>query len=379
MNKNSTEKQHMPEEFPAVMLEGQSTTQQHNSAKTDGYTLAAEWQPQAQVLLTWPHQHTGWHEFTELEQEYLAIAQAIIQFEPLTILCYDADHQHHVKKLLQRAKLPTTGDLRCLTIATNDVWIRDYGPLTVHDKLQQPLHLDFEFNAWGGKYDFSKDNQVTHQLALHGAIDRNRTEKINFILEGGSIDINAQGQLLTTTRCLGAHTRNANLSRHELEHYLEKYLGAQQVLWLEEGALAGDDTDSHIDMLARFTEHDAIMYTSCHDRSDPNYADLQAMQINLRQLCQQHQLPHALIELPIPTPIYKKDGSRLPASYANFLIINDAVLVPTYNDKNADAYACGQIQMAFPHRKIIPLSSRHLIEQFGSIHCATMQISAPLK
>lgn len=346
-----------------------------NAPKQNHYILPAEWQPQEQVLLTWPHATMDWHDtLAQLELEYLDIARAVVQFEPLTILCHDPDHQRHVEKLLQQAKLPTTSDIRCIAIATNDIWIRDYGPLTVRNTLQQRVHLDFEFNAWGGKYAHDKDQHVTTALATHGVIDQRSTQKINFILEGGSIDVNEQGQLLTTTRCLLSNTRNSTLNQAEVEQHLKNYLGVKQVLWLHEGALSGDDTDSHIDMLARFTEHDAILYTSCSNMHDPNYAALQRMRNELIALCQQQQLAYPLIELPIPSAVYAQDGTRLPASYTNFLIINDAVLVPIYGDKEADQYACAQIQMAFPQRKIIPRHSRYLIEQFGSIHCATMQI-----
>jgi len=255
----------------------------------------------------------------------------------------------------------------------NDTWTRDYGPITVRNN-KQTVMLDFTFNGWGNKFDATLDNTVNNQLTEAGAWPPTAVCKIDYILEGGSIDSDGQGSLLTTSACLLHPHRNPGYSREQVESLLGKTLGCTRVLWLENGFLIGDDTDSHIDMLARFCDPQTIAYTTCTDEQDEHYAALKQMEMELRQFTTASGHPYRLIPLPIPAPIHAKDGQRLPASYANFLIINDAVLLPVYQDQQADKHAFMQLQNAFVDREIITIDCKPLIMQHGSLHCASMQL-----
>jgi agmatine deiminase len=337
------------------------------------HRLVPETAPQSAVLLTWPHVHSAWAETLEaVTAVYVEITRAVVRHEQLHIVCYDTDHAAELSRTCTRAGVPLA-KIRFHTIPTNDTWIRDYGPLTVSDGTGLRL-LDFRFDGWGGKYPAELDNAVTYRLESAGAFDV-PCRSFPIVLEGGSIDTDGQGSLLTTSNCLIAHNRNPGYDKTDFERLFAVEMGIQRTLWLDHGALEGDDTDAHIDMLARFCSPDTIAYAQCTDRTDGHYAELEAMEHQLATLTTPEGRPYQMIPLPLPAPVRSADGERLPASYANFLVINDAVLMPAYGDP-ADAVATERLAAAFPDRKIVPINCLPLIHQFGSLHCATMQLPA---
>lgn len=336
------------------------------------YVLPPEWVKQSGVLMAWPHGHSDWSaRLNYIEPAYVALARAISAHEPLVIACWDQQHTAHVLDLL-RTGGATLSNIHCVQVPTNDTWLRDTAPLTVFDQKQQAVLLDFTFNGWGNKYDARLDNALTERLHQLGAFGQHERRAIDLVLEGGSIEVNGRGSLLTTAACLLAKTRNPTLSQQQIENQLHRFLGVDQVLWLQHGYLAGDDTDSHVDMLARFCDEKTICYVGCDDARDEHYDELQAMAAELRAFRTRDGEPFRLIELPWPRAKYNEEDERLPASYANFLIINDAVLVPVYDDP-ADAIALERIGSAFPQRDIVAVPGLPLIEQRGGLHCATMQ------
>ena len=256
----------------------------------------------------------------------------------------------------------------------NDTWARDHGPITV-DTADGPALLDFRFNAWGDKFPWEKDDALNRHLANAGVFGKHPLQPVDFVLEGGSIESDGAGTLLTTSECLLTPSRNPSMDRTAIEQLLEEVLGVDRILWLNHGYLAGDDTDSHIDTLARFCAPDHICYVTCPDVADEHYSALAAMEEELQEFRQADGTPYRLTPLPWPDPIYDEDGERLPATYANFLIINGAVLLPVY-DVPQDEEAVRIMAGIFPDREIIPIDCRPLIYQHGSLHCVTMQIPA---
>lgn len=337
--------------------------------------LPAEWALQSAILLVWPHAQGDWAvELDAIESVYDHLAAAISRRQIVLITCFDSLHQNRIADRLHRHGECHLQRVRFFVAPTNDTWVRDTGPLTIVDPTGRNLALNFRFNGWGGKYPAEQDDALTAALAAQGAFQCEVSE-IDLVLEGGSIDVNGDGCALTTTACLLAWTRNPSLSRAQIEERLRLYLGISKCLWLEHGFLAGDDTDSHIDMLARFCDARTICYTACSDPDDPHYGELVAMAAQLQTMRNTDGSPFRLIPLPWPQPKWTAEGERLPASYANFLIINGAVLVPTYDDP-ADATALQTFRDIFPDREIIPIPSLALIHQRGSVHCATMQLPA---
>jgi len=336
--------------------------------------LIPEFAPQSGVMLTWPHPDSDWKNLlADVEPVYIAIARAICAREPLLVICLDDAHRAAVARQLDAAGIAPSARQLVLQ-PTNDTWVRDYGPLSVQRDGQTVLQ-DYAFNAWGGKYGSSLDDAVTGALCRAGVFGRTPCERHERVLEGGSIDVDGAGTLLTTARCLLAETRNPALGKAGVEAWFREQFGIEHVLWLEHGELAGDDTDSHVDMLARFCDTGTIAYTSCTDLRDPHFAALDAMECELRRLRTRDGTPYRLVPLPIPAPIHDAAGQRLPASYANFLTINGAVLLPVYAD-HADPVAAQALAGCFPGRAIVPIDCRALIGQFGSLHCATMQLAA---
>ena len=338
--------------------------------------LPPEWAPQSAVQLTWPHADSDWAPIlSEVEPVFVAIAAAVTRSERLLVACHDEAVRTRVAGLLKTAQLPP--EFVSLYLASaNDTWARDHGPITVLCQDQATL-LDFEFNGWGGKYPHNLDNQITRVLHAQGAFGPAPLERVPLILEGGSIEVDGQGSLLTTERCLLSSTRNPNLSRAQIEKHLAELLGITRFLWLQNGYLAGDDTDSHIDTLARLCDANTIAYVACDDPADEHYAELKAMEDELRVFRTPTGQPYRLAPLPWPRAKFDADGARLPATYANFLIINGAVLVPTYRDPADDA-ALKILRNCFPKHRIIGIDCLPLIFQHGSLHCVTMQIPAGL-
>lgn len=332
----------------------------------------AEWHPQWGVLLAWPHPDTDWADNMDAAETcYAEIVSAISHRENVLLLCHDAPHQAHIAAVLStQTYLPER--VHFVQVPYNDTWARDFGFITVI-RDGKPLLLDFTFNAWGGKFGAEQDNAVNQQLATLPLLQHNTLETHTLVMEGGSLETDGQGTLLTTEICLLNPNRNPTLDKTAIEAELRQALGVTRILWLAHGHLEGDDTDAHIDTLARFADVDSIVYMSCTDSADSHYSALQAMQAELQALRQANGEPYRLFPIPMPAAIYE-EGRRLPASYVNFLIINGAVLLPVYADECFDPVAIEQMRAAFPQHEIIPIDCRALIAQNGSLHCITMQI-----
>ena len=335
----------------------------------------AEWEAQSAVLLTWPHADTDWApNLAAAETTFATIARAVLAHESLIV---GVHHPDLVEAVRARIAAPADQAARLqVTVApSNDSWVRDHGPLTALEN-GRPVLLDFTFNAWGGKYDSGLDDAIPAALHRSGVFGDTPLRRVDFVLEGGALESDGQGTLLTTASCLLDPRRNAGITRAAAEARLRAELGIERVLWLTQGHLEGDDTDGHIDTLARFANPKTIVYQGCEDPVDSHFAPLQAMAEELALLRRADgQQPYRLIALPLPRTIHDADGRRLPATYANFLIINGAVLLPIYGDP-ADALAQSRLAEAFPDRSIVPIDCSALIRQFGSLHCVTMQLPA---
>ena len=374
--------------------------------------MLAEWEPQRMVQLTWPHKDTDWAPILpEITAVYEEMAREITKREPLLVVAPEgtpnlpSSISHHPSSIIH--------------LPTNDTWARDHGFITVEETLTHQLSsispqpssispqpsalspqpssiihqpsalrlLDFKFNGWGDKFEAKLDNDINRHLYDQGMVHGDYEDHLDFVLEGGSIESDGKGTIFTTTCCLMAPHRNQPLSQAEIEARLKEYLGAERVVWLNHGSLIGDDTDGHIDTLARICPNDTIVYTG----GDADHPDLTLMEEELKALRTMDGKPYRLLKLPLPRPIYdppvaegtEADGSvvnddivdsdRLPATYANYLIINGAVLVPTYAQPDLDAEAMRIIGEAFPDREIIGIDCRAVIKQHGSLHCCTMQ------
>lgn len=340
-----------------------------NDAAAAGVRLPAEWEPQQAVLLAWPHQDTDWaYMLPEVTNCYVRLAHAVARFAKLIIVAPETDS---VRALL--ADIPEER-IAFLDILTNDTWTRDYGAITTLSTADgSPVYNDFCFNGWGLKFAANHDNLVTRKMVFAGLLHGRCRNELGFVLESGSIESDGAGTILTTRECLLSPNRNGDLTRREIGRKLKSVFGAQRVLWLDHGALAGDDTDSHIDTLARLAPDNTIIYVGCDDPADEHFAELRAMRSDLRAMRSASGEPFNLVELPLPDAIYDDEGNRLPATYANFLIVNNGVLVPVYNQPKKDRLACQIIRVAFPGHEIVPVDCRALIQQHGSLHCATMQ------
>lgn len=333
--------------------------------------LLAEWEKQSAVMITWPHEDTIWADtLSEANLAFAQVANAISDFQKVIISCQGKNHQAQIEQYLKpHSQYPFI----FAYAACDDVWVRDHGPLTVIEN-QQAILLKFTFNGWGNKYPASKDNELVYALQQQHIFGKTPIESIDLVLEGGAIETDGQGTLLTTSRCLLSPTRNPTLNKTTLSEKLKSYFGVSQVIFLDHGALEGDDTDSHIDTLVRFINPNTLCYVACEDPSDPHYNELREMEKELSTLSNAKGEPYKRIKLPLPNAHYAKyDGRRLPATYANFLIINQAVLLPTYDDPH-DALAIEVLTQAFPSRRIIPIPAVEIIQWYGSIHCMTMQL-----
>jgi agmatine deiminase len=335
--------------------------------------LPAEWEPQDAVLICWPHEKTDWAPYlNEAETVFMDIAEAVTRFEKLIAIVPD--------KECVRTKLAARGvnmkNVALYEIESNDTWARDFGPITIYEN-SKPVLLDFIFTGWGGKFEAGLDNEITARLHKLGAFGKTPLRTVDLILEGGSIESDGKGTLLTTVECLLNPNRNAQLNKKQVEGILADEFGLNfhppspegsgAIKWLKNGWLAGDDTDAHIDTLARLCPDNTILYVRCDDPADEHFATFQGLENELRQTGAK------LLPLPWPKAKFDADGERLPATYANFLIINSAVLVPVYNDP-ADFQALETVGKAFPDREIIGIDCSALILQHGSLHCVTMQI-----
>lgn len=342
------------------------------------FVLPAEWVRQSGVMITWPEAHTDWCDILDEATEcYTRIAHEIVKHEPLLVVCRDSkDVREKLSDVLEKVII--------YEMETNDTWMRDYGPISLYVE-GSPTIFDFQFNAWGLKFAANYDNRITKKLYDRGAFTLQTTygSFLHCVLEGGSIDSDGEGTLLTTSECLLSENRNEYMPKEAIEERLKEYLGLKRILWVDNGYLAGDDTDSHIDTLARFCNRDTIAYVKCTDPTDEHYEELKLMEQQLQSFKTLEEKPYNLIPLPLPTAQYDdsletvaKNGKpmRLPATYANFLIVNGAVLVPTYQCKE-DACAIKQLEKVFaPEREVVGIDCSILIRQHGSLHCCTMQL-----
>lgn len=333
------------------------------------HRLPAEWEPQGAVLIAWPHSGTDWADMLgEVRECYSALAHAIAARALLLVAGPELESARESLADIAPERV------RYINIETNDTWTRDYGAITTLDASGTPALHDFCFNGWGLKFASCLDNMATRAIVAKGILRRDAyANHLGFVLEGGSIDSDGAGTVLTTSACLMSPNRNGDLSRAQIEEVLADTIGARRVLWLDHGALAGDDTDSHIDTLVRFAPGDTILYTECDDPADEHYDTLRLMAGQIAALRTADGRPYNLVALPLPDAVYDDDGTRLPATYANFLPLNGAILMPVYGQPRKDRLACDTMRVVFDGYEIVPVDCRALIRQHGSLHCATMQ------
>ena len=388
------------------------------------YILPAEWHRQSCVQLTWPHEDTDWLPYLDdITETFVQIAKAVAHYEPLVIA---AKHPDAVRAELEESLSDEEMEnVRIYECDNNDTWARDHAFITLIPTAEgSDIHiegaavsaaptgqaaggdgihiggaavsaapteqtvrdygknavascrlLDFRFNGWGEKFAADKDNLINRTLHARGVFAGERVDYDDFVLEGGSIESDGRGTVLTTSVCLMAPNRNQPMSQAEVEQVLKERLCARKIVWFDHGQLIGDDTDGHIDTIVRICPDNTLLYVGCDDENDPQYADLHALEQQLKAATDADGKPYRLLRLPMPDALYD-DGDRLPATYANFLIINGAVIVPTYAQEENDARALALVAEAFPGYDIIGIDSRTIVRQHGSIHCLTMQYPA---
>lgn len=344
---------------------------------SNGYILPPEWHRQECVQLTWPHADTDWQPYLDdITTTFVQIAKAVTQYEPLVVAAkYPDEVRTLLADSLNEEELARVSIYEC---DNDDTWARDHAFITLIPQeggAGERRLLDFRFNGWGEKFPAAKDNLVSRTLYAKGAFRGERIDCDDFVLEGGSIESDGNGTVLTTSICLMAPHRNQPMTQSEVESVLKSRLCARKIVWLDHGQLIGDDTDGHIDTIVRMCPNDTLLYVGCDDESDPQYADFKALKSQLHAITDADGKPFRLLRLPMPDAIYD-DGDRLPATYANFLILNGAVIVPTYAQDDNDSKALATIAEAFPGYDIIGIDSRTIVRQHGSIHCLTMQYPA---
>ena len=361
----------------------------HHSILPCDFALPAEWEPQSAIMLTWPHGGTDWKPYLrQITNTYLQLADIITRYEDLLVVTPILESTQRM--LAEKLSEGQMSRVHLYEMDTNDTWARDHGPISMvsrgrHNSHVIPIHLlDFKFNGWGEKFAWKKDNAINLQLYYQGAFNAALENHQGFVLEGGSIESDGRGTLFTTSQCLLAPHRNQPLTRENIDSLLRNFFHVRNVVWLDHGNLVGDDTDGHIDTIVRVAPHDTLLYVGCDDEEDEQYEDFQALEKQLQKLFTYEGYPYRLLKLPMPDAIYDEGdrlttdrnskGDRLPATYANFLILNGAVIYPTYNQPEKDEEAKRQIQLAFPDRDVIGVDSLTIIRQHGSIHCLTMQL-----
>lgn len=337
---------------------------------SDNIRMPAEWEAVDAVVVAWPHEGTDWCDMLpEIRATYGRMIAAIAGRARVIVIGPEPPDPRYYPAGT------ATANISYFPMPTNDTWTRDYGPIAIEQNGSMRL-CDFQFNGWGLKFAANKDNLATMRLCDAGILAYPRINRLGFTLEGGAIESDGQGFILTTASVQLSPNRNGDLSREEIDALLGEYLGAKKVAWLYSGELEGDDTDGHIDTLARIVPPgDTIVYVGCSDPSDIHYAPLTKMKEELHALRRADGMPFHLIELPLPDPVYDPDdGTRLPATYANFLIVNGAVIMPVYGQPLKDRHAIMAVQAAMPDYEVVPVDCNALIRQHGSLHCATMQI-----
>ena len=362
----------------------------------ENFRLPAEWEPQWGVMLTWPHEDTDWKPYlAEITETYVQMAREIVCREWLLIVVPKAEFVPEEVRQMERVVI-----FEC---PTDDTWARDHGPIVlVKESRSQGVKelkcLDFRFNGWGEKFPADNDNRIVERLDERikknvncqlSIVNYQLEHHQDFVLEGGSIESDGRGTIFTTSQCLLAPNRNQPLTREEIEAELKRRLRAERVVWLDHGNLVGDDTDGHIDTIVRCAPDDTLLYVGCDDENDEQFADFRALEQQLKSLQTADGKPYRLLRLPMPDAIFeetiseeggtrKEERERLPATYANFLILDGAVLAPVYGQPENDAEALRVIGKAFPDCDIIPIDARTIIRQHGSIHCLTMQIPSQI-
>ena len=333
--------------------------------------LPAEWEPQDAVQLTWPHADTDWQPLlSRVVPVYERLVQLLLEVCEV-IIGAPSEQVDSLRERFRAINLDTT-QIHLYPVQSNDTWARDHGPITLETEKGLVLQ-DFQFTGWGGKFSAELDNAITGELYRQGAYGHAVYQYQKLVLEGGAIESDGRGTLLTTEQCLLNPNRNPQLDMRGMEEELQRLLGVTRINWLKHGALQGDDTDSHIDTLARLCPNNVIAYQSCDDPADSHFEDLKAMANQLHKMTDCEGSRYKLVALPWPSAKYDQQGERLPATYANFLIINNMVIVPTYEDAQ-DNEALTRMQEAFPGYRIEGIDCLPLIHQHGSLHCITMQL-----
>jgi len=338
--------------------------------KEAGYFFPAEWHPHAATWLSWPHKEASWPGKIEtIYGRYIEFIKAVAAGEKVHINVNDSAMKAEVMSRLQSADVDVS-QVQLHIHPTNDAWCRDHGPaFLINPNAEVPkIILDWGYNAWGCKYPpFDLDDVIPTLIGKHLNLP---VIHPGIVMEGGSVDFNGKGTVLTTTQCLLNENRNPHLNKAQVEKYLEDYYGVSQILWLHEG-IVGDDTDGHIDDITRFVNEDTVVTVVEENPQDENYEILQQNLKDLKQMRLLNGKQLNVIEIPMPAPVVY-DGQRLPASYANFYIANAAVVVPTYRCKN-DVRALHILQQCFPDRKVIGIDSTDIIWGLGSFHCLSQQ------
>ena len=332
----------------------------HICSINNQWTMPGEWIKQKAVQLTWPHANSDWRDMLdEVTETFVCLATEISKRQQLIVVTPD------------KSLVPNLKNTTIVQCQTNDTWARDHAfvSLTKGDEIKL---IDFKFNGWGEKFEASLDNDINRQLIEKGVINGIYCNQLDFVLEGGSIESDNNGTLFTTTNCLMAPHRNQPMTKQQIEQRLKTTLGMDRVVWIDHGMLVGDDTDGHIDTLVRTAPDNTLVYMGCDNKTDEQYDELMKMEQQLKTVTNKNGQPYRLLRLPSPHPIYC-NGERLPATYANYLPINGAVLYPTYAQDDNDNEAAKVIAMAYPDREIIGVDCRSLIKQHGSLHCCTMQ------
>lgn len=331
--------------------------------------LYPEWATQDAVLITWPHAESDWREILpEVEANYLAIATAILRYETLVVVLPEG------KEIASQLPQELRSRLVELHLPSNDTWARDYAPLCCSVRGKKRI-VDFRFNGWGLKFASNYDNMISRRLHAMGffAPDAEWCNQQMLVLEGGSIDANSRAEVLTTRRCLTEPNRNIFTDEApSLDSQLASILGVRQIIYIEHGAIEGDDTDGHVDTLVRFIDDSTLAYVAPTDPNSINYQELRAMEEELLQYEQIKENGYRLLALPDVATLRDENGEPLPATYANFLFVNGALLVPTYGVPQ-DKEALEILQKALPDREVVGINCRTLTRQHGSLHCATMQ------
>jgi agmatine deiminase len=331
-----------------------------------GYSMPAEWERHDSAWLAWPHGPTTFPEIEKVEKTYVQIIDALHESESVNLLVKDAAMKTRASEMLNEKDVDLA-KIHFAVLDYADVWIRDYGPIFVVNKEKKPAMLHWFFNAWGGKYEeLIKDTRIPEIINKRMNL---RYFKPGIVLEGGSIDVNGRGTLLTTEQCLLNKNRNLNLGKEEIEQYLKDYLGVSNIIWLKKG-IAGDDTDGHVDDIARFVDPKTVLCAYEEDENDENYAALKENYEILLESRAEDGNGLRVIKLPMPGSVGGEE--RLPASYANFYIGNKVVLVPVFGHEK-DKRALKIIQEVFPDRKAAGIDCTDLVYGFGAIHCITQQ------